>query len=230
MSVEIVIELLSGRLPPVEEEIVAVEDTLARKAALDHHNHQQQEQHHRQQRQDYVVHEPSPYCASASVPAANSIPPATQPTLLNYLQMDTPSQSYASSLQFDHARQSAPNQAQSPLTVQENNIFTFSGKTNVSSTPQVSEDVPRFLLNRNTFAVEQMGTILMPQVQQQSPVQQLQSQQAMMQAAGGFLSAVNVFDCPPSTHQGAFQRQNSGGSEHGFVVPSPAQFVSQLLF
>ena len=83
---------------------------------------------------------------------------------------------------------------------------------------------------QNTYeAVQQIGTILVPQVQQQSQLQQIQSHQPLVQP--GFVNAnpsgnVNVFDCPPSAQQGIFQRQNSSGSEHGFAIPSPAQYVS----
>lgn len=115
----------------MEEEIVAVEDIIARKAALDHHLHHQHQHQQSQRRQQYVVHDSTPYHAATSGPNANPIPPANSsaPTLLNYLQMDLHSQTYSTGSPFDHAHQSPVNQSQPQLTVQENNLFTFGAKT-----------------------------------------------------------------------------------------------------
>lgn len=56
--------------------------------------------------------------------------------------------------------------------------------------------------------------------------QQLQQQpQQLIQPGGGFVGSV-AYDSSQS-QPGAFHRQNSGGSEHGFVVPT-AQFVRAI--
>lgn len=101
------LDLLSGRLPPVEEEIVAVEDSLAGRTS-DHLAHR---------RNDFQLHDHSPYCAStstSSVAVAASAATASAPqTLLNYLQMDQASPSYLLSPQFSHAHRSLTTQQHS---------------------------------------------------------------------------------------------------------------------
>ena len=99
-------DLLSGRLPPVEEEIVAVEDSMAARTS----------EQHAQRRSDFQLSDHSPYCASTcsnSVATASTVVAASTPqTLLNYLQMDQSSPSYISP-QFTNANRTLNNQQQS---------------------------------------------------------------------------------------------------------------------
>lgn len=90
------IDLLSGRLPPVEEEIVAVEESLTGRSS----------DQLAQRRNDFQLHDHSPYCASTSTSPATAAAAATasgSQSLLNYLQMDQSGSSYLTSPQFSHA-------------------------------------------------------------------------------------------------------------------------------
>ena len=99
--------MLSGRLPPVEEEIVAVEDSIAGRAS----------DQLIQRRNDFQLHDHSPYCASTSttpVSAATIVVTSSSPqTLLNYMQMDQSNPSYLSNPQFANAHRSLASQQQS---------------------------------------------------------------------------------------------------------------------
>ena len=88
---------MSGRLPPVEEEIVAVEDSLAGRVS---------DQHNNQRRHDFQLQDHSPYCASiptSSVTSVVATTVSTPHTLLNYLQMDHFGSSYLTNQQFNSA-------------------------------------------------------------------------------------------------------------------------------
>lgn len=102
-NIQLFLDLLSGRLPPVEEEIVAVEDSIAGRTS-DQLTHR---------RNDFQLHENSPYCASTSttpVSAAAIVVTASSPQpLLNYFQMDQSSSSYLSNPQLGNSHRHLTN-------------------------------------------------------------------------------------------------------------------------
>ena len=125
--------MLSGRLPPVEEEIVAVEDSISGRSS----------DQLTQRRNDFQSHDHSPYCASTSttpVSAAMIVVTSSLPqTLLNYMQVDQSNSSYLSNPQFANAHRSLTSQQQSRQQQQQQ--FHLQTQEQIQRQPHLNEPV-----------------------------------------------------------------------------------------
>lgn len=136
--------------------------------------------------------------SSSSVVTSNPTTPASSP-LLNYHVVDNQQQSDSSYINSLRFAYSSPSSQQ-----QQQSPVTQ------DSSNVYQFDVPSTSSNYHSTA------------------QGLMQQQQTIGTFIGGNTTVNVFDHPGSSQPTNFQRQNSGGSDHGFVVPT-AQFVSQMI-
>ena len=137
--------------------------------------------------------------SSSSVVTSNPTTPASSP-LLNYHVVDNQQQSDSSYINSLRFAYSSPSSQQ-----QQQQSPVTQDSSNV-----YQFDVPSTSSNYHSTA------------------QGLMQQQQTIGTFIGGNTTVNVFDHPGSSQPTNFQRQNSGGSDHGFVVPT-AQFVSQMI-
>lgn len=202
-------DLLSGRLPPVEEEIVAVEDSIAGRTS-DQLTHR---------RNDFQLHENSPYCASTSttpVSAAAIVVTASSPQpLLNYFQMDQSSSSYLSNPQLGNSHRHLTNHQNTRPLPQ----YHQQSQEQLQQQPLVNESA--FSHPRTMVVPSSQNSVFESNAPSLGSSHQLQQQPQLVQSTDGFTASGRYENA--ASHSGAFQRQNSGGSEHGFVVPT-AQF------